>query len=330
MFLKELEIFVSMLTNKIKKDNYNPDINVIQGKKYTKILIDGVGKYMLNNESGNLYCITGYGVPDLEKNLGFLPNIISKDFRCDGYTIVPKDFLGKSVGGYAGQIAQHKTKEESKILEDYIDTIRKSKMDTIINDNPRYKIPGDKLIVVDIQPVYDKGMEFTVEQFAKSLKRFNGDILYFYNGAQMGLDKLQNIKDWYKSTLNDYSSKFEDFLNNIRWIEKGFGFFRDILDGGYGEETIKYLFLYLSLNGKWNTNELTDNEIKSMYIDDIVKDKLLKKELVLSLPNFDVDILKKYDGATIVGGGKDQCLAEVKIIMDALKIKYNEFKPFIY
>jgi len=219
---------------------------------------------------------------------------------------------------------------DKKILKEYIDIIRFNKNDELLNGDEPIKIPGKQLIIVDIQPVYDKGMPFTIEQFIKSLKGFEGDILYFYNGAQMGLDKGKDLINWFMASVNDYSVDFRNLLKRIRWVEKGYGFFRDSMDEGYKYEDIEIILLYLLARKYWATNELSEKEIDSLMIEDRLKVKLKSQEHIIAVPNFDINILREYNGATMCGGGKDECYAEIKIIMNALGLKYNEFKPFIY
>lgn len=217
------------------------------------------------------------------------------------------------------------------LLKEYLDIIRFSKDEMIKANNPIIEFPkNDKLIVVDIQPQYAKAMPFSIEQFAKTLRVFQGEILYFFNGSAMGLDKKEDLVNWYMSSLNDYSDEFRNFLRNITWIEKGFGWLRDSMDEGFNTEDIQIIFLYLLARKYWTTMELKDEEIESLLIDEKLKEKLRNKEHVLAVPNFDINILKNFDGATICGGAKNECLKELMIIMDALDLKYIKFEPFIY
>ena len=40
--------------------------------------------------------------------------------------------------------------------------------------------------------------------------------------------------------------------------------------------------------------------------------------------------LKKFSGAYIMGGAKEECLREVELLMSAFNIKYKEINEFIY
>jgi len=335
-FKSEFDKFITQLSQKILKYNEkdtnidkSPDtIQVIPGNIYLKIFIGNSGRFMFNTNNGNLYLVTGYGIPDIEKCFGYLPDIVEKDFNWDGYTITPLDFHGKAQNGFYSPIAQEIM--ESKIAKDYIDIIRFAKDQNIIHGNSYFKITGDKLIVVDIQPQYTKGFGFTPEQFALSLKKFKGDIIYFYNGTLMNLDKEHDIKNWIKNSANDFSEEMDEFLNRIIWVEKGYGFIRD-LDNNVAEEYIQAILLYLMNNYHFSTDELTDEDIQNMELPDKIKTELKNEDIVIALPNFDFNILKDFDGATIIGGAEDkQCLWEIMVLMNTLGLSYNRYEKLIF
>jgi hypothetical protein len=108
---KELNTFVEQLRTKINtynsvetnREKTSLDIKVLPGQTYYKVMVGSIGKFMLNTINGNLHFITGYGTLDMDKNFGYLPDIITKNYIWDGYTITNGNV--KSVSGYAGTIA---------------------------------------------------------------------------------------------------------------------------------------------------------------------------------------------------------------------------------
>ena len=117
IYKEDIEAFVNLLQHKINKHNdkisgsLKTEVKVLPGKKYYKVMVGYSGKYMLNTKTGNLFYITGYGIPNNEKNFGYLPEIMEKGFDWDGYSIVP---IGgqKSVDGWGGQIARPRGHDE--------------------------------------------------------------------------------------------------------------------------------------------------------------------------------------------------------------------------
>jgi len=117
IYEKDINEFSLMLQTKI--NSHNSDISggtetkvaVLPGKKYYKVMVDYSGKFMLNVKTGNLFYVTGYGIPNYQKNFGYLPEIIEKDFDWDGYSIIPKGGQ-KSVDGFGGQITRPRGYDE--------------------------------------------------------------------------------------------------------------------------------------------------------------------------------------------------------------------------
>jgi len=116
-YYKDIQTFTANLLSKILarnsklKSSVGTTVRVLPGKKYYKVMVGLSGKFMLNVESGNLFYITGYGIPNYEKNFGYLPEILEKDFDWDGYSIIPVGG-NKSVDGFGGQIARPRGKDE--------------------------------------------------------------------------------------------------------------------------------------------------------------------------------------------------------------------------
>jgi hypothetical protein len=81
-------------------------VKVKPGVKYTKINVGDSGKFMVDNETGGLYFIKGYGVIDKKKYFGTVENLLKNTNKWwyDGYSISP---IGKrGAYGYAGQITE--------------------------------------------------------------------------------------------------------------------------------------------------------------------------------------------------------------------------------
>ncbi len=117
IYEQDIKIFANLLQDKINKNNEKlpnnqpTKVRIFPGKKYYKVMVNNSGKFMLNTKTGNLFYITGYGIPNYEKNFGYLPEIVEKGFDWDGYSIVPKG-APKSVNGWGGQIARPRGNDE--------------------------------------------------------------------------------------------------------------------------------------------------------------------------------------------------------------------------
>jgi hypothetical protein len=43
-----------------------------------------------------------------------------------------------------------------------------------------------------------------------------------------------------------------------------------------------------------------------------------------------ISLLKKFNGAYLVGGGREECLREVELLMNAFNIKYKRIDSLVY
>jgi len=190
-------------------------------------------------------------------------------------------------------------------------------------------IKGNKLIVVDIQEDYEKFIKFDLYKFAKDLVEFEGDILYLYNGPSLGFEDDTEIIEWLWEML-DYDEAVLEKLEEITFIDKSYGWARDAIDIEIEDEHIIEILRLMIKTDIQNSGDLYINDLRKIKIPFELENSLDSRTLSIELPPFDIDILKKYKGATILGGGKIECLYEVKLLMDAMRIKYKEFKPYIY
>ena len=184
------------------------------------------------------------------------------------------------------------------------------------------------VIVVDIQPMYKNAIMFSTVKFANWLKE-QDKILYFYNGPDtVGQDTENDIKRWLLEEISDYDEDLEYKLNHDTiWIDKGYAFFRNWMDMGSDIGFIKKAIRFM-LSKKENDSrdinpevweENFPNDWNSDYEDDSIY-----------LPDVPINILKKFKGSYIVGGGKDECLKEVQLLMSVFNIKATPVKDFIY
>ena len=188
-------------------------------------------------------------------------------------------------------------------------------------------ISGSKLIVVDIQPAYEKECKRFKNKFFEDLINFNGKVLYLFNGPDMGYNDDKNvIEDW----IREETGEWEIDLSNIEFIEKEYGFFCDIMDSGYDESNIIDLVGWMIDNDKYDVRDISEKDLKNIINDEYLIHEILNERIFLSLPQFDIDILKRFNGASICGGGRNECLAEIQILLEAMRIKTKVINKYVY
>jgi hypothetical protein len=202
------------------------------------------------------------------------------------------------------------------------------------------------VIVVDVQPEYS-GMIDGFDPFAEIIEFVNnqtGPVLMFVNAEDMGQtgDTVQDVMRYWEDTVRgeDYDWEEDPNPNPINWqrfeiVDKGYGYFRTWMDDGISPATIIRVIrtLYAS---KVNDSRMLfggeDSEEYEQGMQGLVGAEF--QEWMLSDPIIvdwtSVAQLKRFNGAYIVGGGRDECLREVELLMNAFNIKYRRIDSLVY
>lgn len=184
------------------------------------------------------------------------------------------------------------------------------------------------VIVVDIQPTYEKhhSENFKTWEFCEFLNQ-SRNILYFYNGQNtVGEDSEEDVKQWLiENELN------EDKLDDIEFYDKGYGFFRSYMDQNISENVIIKMIRIMFQKKAWDSRDIEIDEWEELLGTDFEEVReLIESEEMIYIPDISVSKLKEFNGSFIVGGGKNECLKEVQLLMSAFNIKTKMFSNFIY
>lgn len=184
------------------------------------------------------------------------------------------------------------------------------------------------LVVVDIQPEYEDGMWFELSELRKYLNSTKKPILFLYNGEDLGMVNEDAYREWLEYTVRVKSS----VLDRARFYEKGYAFFRSIIDLGYSQEECVQLAQYMMQLNLTDSRELTaaqwDAYLEMGGSEDIAD--TLKSEEVFFIPPV-MDVLKRLvGGIELIGGAENECLLEVIIALDAMEMDYDLNRDFIY
>jgi hypothetical protein len=77
----------------------------------------------------------------------------------------------------------------------------------------------------------------------------------------------------------------------------------------------------------WDSREIGPEEWAEKFPDDW-EDYM--EDDPLNIPDMPLNTLKQFSGSYLVGGGKNECLAEVEILMSAFNIKAKKVRDYIY
>lgn len=183
------------------------------------------------------------------------------------------------------------------------------------------------VVVVDVQPAYYpviQNSRLDVSRLMEFLNQQQGPILMLINADETGITedtKNSCIEFWVEHGL------LEDTLNRIRIFDKGYGYFRAWMDNGISPSTVirvvRALYQHKVNDSRdldlTRLKEIVGNEWKEWMEDDPITVEWLS-----------VSLLKQFNNCYICGGGEEECLAEVQLLMNAFNIKYKTMKNFIY
>ena len=181
-------------------------------------------------------------------------------------------------------------------------------------------------IVVDVQPAYSSAINFT-PQLMQHLNK-QKQILMLINSDKEGLtdDSSQDVKDYWDE------NGFENW-NNVKLIDKGYGYLRNWMDQGISERVIIKTIREMYSQGVTDSRDLfeyTDDQVESFsnFVGNEFEDWMLDD--AISVEWISVKLLKSFSGSYITGGGKNECLKEVELLMSAFNIRTTRINKFIY
>jgi hypothetical protein len=191
-------------------------------------------------------------------------------------------------------------------------------------------------IVVDVQPEYCKdnprsfisAPESICERIINFVAKQTGPVLMFVNAEDTGLtyDTAYEIKQYWEDILGYYPD-----WNRFQIVDKGYGYLRSWMDNGIPDNiiiaTIRELYRQKqdsTENLQFKDKNLTPIEIAiKQTIEDMRGDPITVYWTSIAQ-------LKKFNGAYIMGGGRNECLREVELLMNAFNIKYKRIDSLVY
>jgi hypothetical protein len=205
------------------------------------------------------------------------------------------------------------------------------------------------VIVVDVQPEYsgiNDGAESSVfPEIIKFVCNQTGPVLFFVNAEDQGLsgDTMLDVQHYWDDTMIElgygkaeeegedengeyYYTEKESPIDWRRFelVDKGYGFFRAYMDQGVPDATMIKMIRYLYQNKLNDARDLDYDD----YVAIMGSDKLIDENFSINWTS--VAQLKRFNGAYIVGGGRNECLREVELLMNAFNIRYRRIDSLVY
>lgn len=201
------------------------------------------------------------------------------------------------------------------------------------------------IIVVDVQPeysgIYDGSENPIFEDIINFVNNQTGPVLMFVNSEKDGYtnDTINDIKEYWNDTICPYvyDEETDDYVENtdcpkINWnrftiVDKGYGWFRTWMDDGVSENVIIKVIRKLYQMKLHDARQLPKEIIRDLTGTEF-RNWMFDKPFIIYWTS--IAQLKKFNGAYIVGGGRNECLRELELLMNAFNIKYKRIEHLVY
>jgi hypothetical protein len=183
-----------------------------------------------------------------------------------------------------------------------------------------FESASKRLIIVDVQPSYAKVIPW-IKEFPQFVDQYS-EILTLYNGPDLGMENKSEIAKFYWR-----NGMKKETIYRMKWFQKNYAFFRDLMDQCWLREYIVKIARYMLRNKINDIRQLSKEDVKKINVPDLLYNELEKYGFYIpDLANY----IRKWNGADICGGGFHECLDEVMILADAMRLKFNIIHKFTY
>ena len=209
---------------------------------------------------------------------------------------------------------------------------------------------GHPVIVVDVQPAYDNDVNEDIIEFVNNQ---TGPVLMFVNAEETGIteDTMQDVQQYWDDKICGYESEedlyeedeYGDYVekecdgmdwNRVELVDKGYGYLREAMDNDVPDnmmiKVIREMYQQKVTDSRslFNEDEEEFTEWFTSNGGDIDDAGIILNGLSVEWTS--VGQLKRFSGAYIVGGGRNECLREVELLMNAFNIKYKRIDSLVY
>jgi hypothetical protein len=203
------------------------------------------------------------------------------------------------------------------------------------------------IICVDVQPEYAQ-FNWDNAKICSNIIQFvnkqTGPVLFFVNAEDQGLsgDTVNDIRLYWEYEATGGDDDWYDAGNPapIGWdrftiVDKGYGYLRSWMDQGVSAagiiKTIRAMYQQKvqdsrMLFGGEDSDEQAEAMAAMLGFD--FEPWMLSDAISINWTS--IAQLKRFNGAYIVGGGRDECLREVELLMNAFNIKYKRIDSLVY
>ena len=196
---------------------------------------------------------------------------------------------------------------------------------------------GRPIVCIDVQPEYsgmnDGDEDRTFEAAIRFVNDSHAPCLMFVNAEQEGLssDTVADVRMYWEDSGFDPKN-----WGRVEINDKGYGYLRAWMDIGIEDKyiisVIREMYRQKVSDSRmlFNSNEKKILDYLVPVADSINTEPDTLLDDPLSVGWTAIDQLKRYNNCYLIGGGRNECLKEVTLLMNAFNIKYKLINELIY
>lgn len=185
-----------------------------------------------------------------------------------------------------------------------------------------------KLLIIDVQNSYASHID---GQLYEKLINFSSNFsqVYYLYDILSGDDLYSEVPEVFLEN--------EEFYDSLNILTKEYGFFRSLMDLGLDaeDEELVRLGKFMKENGIYDNRQIFENEaIRDKFLITFKNSPLLEIDFdsyPISLPDDLIESLSCLSsGVVLVGGGRNECLKEISLLLKVLDIPHTIAEEFTY
>lgn len=203
------------------------------------------------------------------------------------------------------------------------------------------------VICVDVQPSYayfKPEITKICDNIVSFVNKQAGPVLMFVNAEEhhQTNDTTEDIMRYWENTVTGDNEDWYDAGNPppVDWdrfsiVDKGYGYLRSWMEHDVSPASIIKVIRLMYQQKVSDSRMLFGGEDSDEY--EANMKTLLGYDFIpvvlddpISVNWISVAQLKKFSGAYIVGGGRNECLREVELLMNAFNIRYKRIDSLVY
>lgn len=185
-----------------------------------------------------------------------------------------------------------------------------------------------QLLIVDIQSTYEKYIpKEVINSLPDYAKEFN-EVLYLWDNI--------SDQDFYSEVPQVWLEDYPDFYDRLNAFSKNYAFLRGFMDKGVTDEDIISLAQWMLSKGLGDGRDISQDEDLEREYQEKFKNTtfyhLSFEDYTFYLPMDLIEEIKDKvkQGVILVGGGINECLKEVSLLLSILEINHTINYEFTY